>query len=313
MRAPHLQLARADFMPYFLHNSMVINAKDLRETHHLGPSTREWVEVSERDAGHGLHHTRFTGCTEAGAGFRFVRHAPWFAMVLVTESGEGLVWIDGAWQSCRAGSAYLTAPHTPHAYHIKPGAGTWRLHWAIYRDDALLPSLEPGRPPRLVPVEATAFRHAVEGLCHEKSTRSDPAVLGLWAALVDHSVLRLLDAGRSDPRLDRLWLAIRGDLGGHWNLRRMARTAGLGEESLRRLSQRHLGLAPMAQCTRLRLQAAADFLRHSDEKLDALAARFGYADAFSFSTAFRRHWGLPPSQYRARHHTRESAAPAVVR
>ncbi len=278
---------------------MGISINNLREIHNLGSTTREWVVASERVAPHGVKHPRFTGYTEAGRGYRFVRHAPRFAMVLVTESGEGLVWIDGRWQTCPAGYAYLTAPRTPHAYHIKPGGRPWRIHWSIYHDESILPSLEPGTTPRLVPVEATAFRHAVEGLCHEKNTRADPGVLGLWAALVDHAVLRLLDADQGDPRLDRLWLAIRRDLGGTWSLRRMARSVGVSEESLRRLCQRHLKRSPKAQCTRLRMLAAADFLRRSDEKLESLAPRFGYADAFSFSTAFRRIWGVPPSRYRA--------------
>jgi transcriptional regulator GlxA family with amidase domain len=54
----------------------------------------------------------------------------------------------------------------------------------------------------------------------------------------------------------------------------------------------------MAQLARMRMQSAADFLQHTGGKLESLAARFGYADAFSFSTAFRRIWGMPPSRYR---------------
>jgi len=287
---------------------MRVSVKDLCETHELGPATREWVVASERIADRGVQHARFVGYTEAGRNYRFVRHAPDFAMVLVTESGEGLVWVDGLWQSCSADHAYITAPRASHAYHIKPGGRPWRLHWAIYREQSLLPSLEPGASPRLVQVEATGFRHAVEGFRHEKSSRADPSVLSLWAALVDHATLRLLDADHGDPRLDRLWLAIRQDFGADWTLRRMARCVGLSEESLRRLCQQHLGISPMAQCTRMRMQAAADSLRHSEAKLESLAERFGYADAFSFSTAFRRIWGVPPSRYRAQSRIDSSVA-----
>lgn len=277
---------------------MAVSVKDIREIHELGASTREWMVAGERVAPTGSKCARFTGYTEAGRGYRFERIAPAFSQVLVTESGEGLVWVDGEWRSCPAGFAYLTAPRAACAYHLKPGAGTWRLHWSIYGEECLLPSLPPGAPPRLVPVEATSFRHAVEGYCHEKGARADPGVLGLWAALVDHAVWRMLDAEQGDPRLDRLWLAVRQDLGGTWTLRRMARAAGTSEESLRRLCQKHLRRSPMAQLARMRMHAAADFLRHTSEKLESLAARFGYADAFSFSTAFRRIWGLPPSRYR---------------
>jgi AraC-like DNA-binding protein/quercetin dioxygenase-like cupin family protein len=277
---------------------MGIDLKSLREIHNLGPTTREWVVAAERAVRPGVKQARFTGYTEAGPGFRFVRHDPKFAMILIAECGEGRVWIDGEWEPCRAGFAYLTAPGLPHAYHIRPGGQRWRVHWTIYHDESLLPQLERGAKPRLAQVEATAFRHAVEGLCHEDKTRGDRAVMGLWTALVDRSTLRLLEADQADVRLDRLWLAIREDIGGHWSLRRMARYVGLSPESLRRLCQQHLKRSPMAQCTRLRMQAAADHLRFSEEKLEAVAARFGYADAFAFSTAFRRVWGVPPSRYR---------------
>ncbi|MBI2513284.1 MAG: AraC family transcriptional regulator [Opitutae bacterium] len=276
------------------------SVKDICEIHELGPGTQEWMVAGERVTSAGGKCPRFTGYTVAGRGYRFGRLTPRFAQVLVTESGEGLVLVDGEWRTCPAGYAYLTAPRVTSAYHIKPGSGAWRLHWSIYGEECLLPSLPPGAPSRLVPVEATSFRHAVEGYCHEKGSRADPGVLGLWAALVDHAVWRMLDAEQGDPRLDRLWLAVRQDIGGTWTLRRMAREAGSSEESLRRLCQKHFKRAPMAQLARMRMHAAADFLRHSDEKFDALAARLGYSDAFAFSTAFRREWGLPPSRYRER-------------
>ncbi len=279
---------------------MGMRASDIREIHQLGHATREWVVAGERLARTGGRCARFTGFTEAGRGYRFGRIAPPFAQVLVTESGEGTVLVDGEWRPCPAGYAYITAPRATCAYHIRPGSGTWRLHWSIYGEECLLPSLPPGTAPRLVPVEATSFRHAVEGYCHEKGSRDDPGVLGLWAALVDRAVWRMLDAEQGDPRLDRLWLAVRRDFGGGWTLRRMAREAGTSEETLRRLCHKHLKRSPMAQVARLRMHAAGDLLQHSGEKLESLAARFGYADAFSFSTAFRRVWGIPPSRLRNR-------------
>jgi AraC-like DNA-binding protein len=273
--------------------------KDIREIHNLGTHTREWVVSSEALTSTAKKQPRHTGFTEARSGYRFERIAPPFAQVLVTESGEGVVLVNGEWRLCPPGFAYLTAPRAACAYHIKPGCRRWRLHWSIYDEESLLPTLPAGAPPRLIPVEATAFRHSVEGYCHENGSRANPSVLSLWAALVDHAVLRILGADKGDARLDQLWVTVNRDLGGAWTLRRMARASGLSEESLRRLCQKHLKRSPMAQLTRMRMQAAADLLKHSSEKLESLSSRFGYADAFSFSTAFHRVMGLPPSAYRA--------------
>ncbi|PTY07124.1 hypothetical protein DB347_07370 [Opitutaceae bacterium EW11] len=271
---------------------------DIREIHELGAATRESVVAGTRVGERGGSCARFVGYTEAGRGYRFGRISPPFSQVLVTERGEGVVLVDGEWRPCPEGFAYITAPRSVCAYHIGPKCDAWRLHWSIYGEECLLPSVPPGSPPRLVPVEATGFRHAVEGYCHENASRADAAVLGLWAALVDRAVWRMLDADRGDSRLDRLWVAVQRDLGAGWTLARMAREVGLSEESLRRLCQKHLKRSPVAHLAKLRMRAAADLLRHSGEKLDSLAAHFGYADAFSFSTAFRREWGMAPSRYR---------------
>lgn len=280
---------------------MLPDPKDIREIHELGPLSREWVVAGERVTSAGTRHARYVGYTEAGRGYRFGRIAPPFAQVLVTESGEGRVLVDGKWRSCPAGYAYITAPRVLCAYQIAPDCAGWRLHWSIYGEECLVPTLPPGTAPRLVPVEATGFRLAVEGYCHERGTRADPGVLGLWAALVDHAVWRMLDSKEGDPRLDQLWLAVRRDIGGTWTLRRMAREVGLSEETLRRLCLKHLDCPPMEQVTRLRMQAAADYLQHSGEKLESLAVRVGYSNAYAFSTAFRRIMGMPPSRYREQH------------
>ena len=78
----------------------------------------------------------------------------------------------------------------------------------------------------------------------------------------------------------------------------MALCAGMSEENLRRLCLRLHQRAPMAQLTWMRMQTAADILAHSEGKLGELAARLGYADAFAFSTAFKRVMGRSPREFR---------------
>jgi AraC-like DNA-binding protein len=270
----------------------------MRETHSLGRKTREWM-VSSRDVpGFGATHTRIAGYTEARAGYEFVRHSPGFSVILVSERGEARAWVDGEFRRFPPGWAYITAPRALNAYHIAPGS-RWRLHWALYEETAQLPTVEAGRKPRLIPVDATGFRLAVEGLCHENAGHAEPAVLQFWAALVDRMVWRLLESEMGEPRLDRLWLAVREDVAGAWDLRRMSRRIGMSEENLRRLCHRHVRRSPMAHLTHLRMLAASGLLCHTHEKIASIAARVGYSDGFSFSTAFKREMGMGPQRYRA--------------
>ena len=54
-----------------------------------------------------------------------------------------------------------------------------------------------------------------------------------------------------------------------------------------------------AYVTDLRMEHAARLLRETDEKTYRVAELTGYADPNYFSFVFRRHFGLPPSKFRA--------------
>jgi transcriptional regulator GlxA family with amidase domain len=180
----------------------------------------------------------------------------------------------------------------------------------LYEEVCPLPNLEPGRPPQLIQVDTQGLQLAIEGLCHEAGGEAEPATVDFWAALVHRQAMRMLRPGGGDPRLARLWATVRRDLGGGWNLQRLARTAGLSEESLRRLCQREFGRAPLAHLTHLRMQLAADLLACTQEKIASIATRVGYRDPFAFSNAFKRALHLPPSRYRGRAAQRTPNAPS---
>jgi len=60
---------------------------------------------------------------------------------------------------------------------------------------------------------------------------------------------------------------------------------------------------------RARLLAARLRLVESDDKLEVVARRSGFATSQHFSVAFRRHFGLPPSTFRAQHRSPRRATP----
>nr|WP_153547854.1 helix-turn-helix transcriptional regulator [Streptomyces sp. RB17] len=59
-----------------------------------------------------------------------------------------------------------------------------------------------------------------------------------------------------------------------------------------------VGKPPMAYVRDLRLSTAARVLRETDAPLAAIARQSGYANEFSFATAFRRNYGISPGRYR---------------
>ena len=56
-------------------------------------------------------------------------------------------------------------------------------------------------------------------------------------------------------------------------------------------------MAPMEYLLAWRMAVAKDLLRRHDLRLDEVAERVGYGSASTFSTAFSRQVGQPPSHY----------------
>ncbi len=78
----------------------------------------------------------------------------------------------------------------------------------------------------------------------------------------------------------------------------LARLAHMSERSLYRAFQTALGCSPLEYVLQLRLRRASELLRSSDDKLDEIAKRTGFADGGYLSRQFRKHYHLSPSEYR---------------
>ncbi|MDT0265018.1 AraC family transcriptional regulator [Streptomyces sp. DSM 44915] len=83
-----------------------------------------------------------------------------------------------------------------------------------------------------------------------------------------------------------------------WTLAALAREAGVSRTTLASRFSRLVGEPPLAYLTHWRMALAADLLTESTATVAAVARQVGYADAFGFSTAFKRARGMSPTAYR---------------
>src|ERR1051325_181224 len=96
--------------------NMVEVNMNLCETHMIGYRTRERLVSPRVCPGLATHRISMAGQTIARPGFRFIRVAPKISQVLACTKGSGEVLLEGRWQKCAAGMAYLTPPASLHAY-----------------------------------------------------------------------------------------------------------------------------------------------------------------------------------------------------
>ena len=79
----------------------------------------------------------------------------------------------------------------------------------------------------------------------------------------------------------------------------VARAAGLSLTTLKTRFKLVVGRPVHAELQRLRLDEARRLLATTEFPLKKVASLVGFTDISHFTTAFRRHAGVPPGRYRA--------------
>jgi AraC-like DNA-binding protein/mannose-6-phosphate isomerase-like protein (cupin superfamily) len=266
---------------------------DLCEIQHIGKQTVEYLIHPKHSLTLHQNGIQLAGISHASEEFQFVRHRWSCGQILVCFRGQGNVWVDGEWQSCQAGQAYITPPAITHAYF---STGYWEVGWITYQAGRLGPGASMINQPMLAEVNPAPLEYILRGLHQEISLSRDPVIQEHWEVLLCRTGERILNPWRT-TKLWRLWQRVQENLQYPWKLEDLAKIAGLHSEQLRRVCNLESGLSPMQQVTRLRMQHALSLIQ-AGYKIEYVAERVGYDNPFAFSTAFRRHCGMPPSAFR---------------
>jgi AraC-like DNA-binding protein len=116
-------------------------------------------------------------------------------------------------------------------------------------------------------------------------SRPDTATPGWYVAMGDPVVGPALRLMQADP-------------GREWTVGALAQSAAVSRAAFARRFTELVGEPPRAFLTGWRLALAADLLTDPVLTLDAIARRVGYSTPFALSTAFKRHYGVSPRDYR---------------
>ena len=117
----------------------------------------------------------------------------------------------------------------------------------------------------------------------------DSALKGWMGALRDTRILRALGAIHSEPEKN-------------WQLSELAEIAGMSRASFARKFNESTVTTPLSYLTHWRMQIASRALRLSREPIKQIAFRLGYAAESTFSTVFKRVYGVSPKAHRMQYH-----------
>ena len=136
------------------------------------------------------------------------------------------------------------------------------------------------------PAREVVLAHLLEVLLIEslRSTAGTTASPGLVRGLADVRLAASIRAMHEQPT--RAWTVVE-----------LAKQAALSRSSFFERFNRAVGVAPMAYLLGWRMALAKDLLRRNVGGIAEIAERVGYGSASTFSVAFTRHVGQPPTQY----------------
>ncbi len=82
-----------------------------------------------------------------------------------------------------------------------------------------------------------------------------------------------------------------------WTIAQLAKETALSRSAFFERFRRAVGVAPMEYLLAWRMALAKDLLRRKEGGVAEVAERVGYSSASTFSVAFARHVGMPPTRY----------------
>lgn len=144
-----------------------------------------------------------------------------------------------------------------------------------------------------------AIRHHGQLLVLEiiRGLSSDPELPAGWVtALTDESLLPALTLMHEHP-------------GRRWQLEHLAQAASMSRTTFAERFRQAAGVPPLTYLHDWRMLIAQRTLRHTDTSVQALAHNIGYQSESSFSTAFKRHVGDSPRNYRSRLYSAQQNQP----
>ena len=196
-----------------------------------------------------------------------------------TRGGPPDVRLLGGWFAFDSPDAALLVSLLPALVHVR---GVERLSMLVRLVGEESSERRPGRELVLTRLVEVLLIEAL------RSTPGEDAPAGLLRGLADAplaSAIRLMH----------------GQLARPWTVAQLAKTAGVSRSAFFERFTRTVGLSPMEYLLGWRMAVARDLLRRHDLGVGDVAERVGYGSASTFSTAFSRHVGQPPSRYAREH------------
>ncbi|WP_242674661.1 AraC family transcriptional regulator [Phytopseudomonas daroniae] len=194
-------------------------------------------------------------------------------------------------------------------YGEQEGSPDMRLLGGSFLFDCSDPGLLVSLLPKVVHVQNSVRLSQLVQMVSEESTDQKPGSEFMLSRLVELllvEAMRSAAAGNAPPGLlrglgdERIAHALKqmhARINHSWTVDQLAKISALSRSAFFERFTRMVGVAPMEYLLAWRMEIAKDLLRDNGLAVSEVAERVGYGSTSTFSVAFSRHVGQPPSRY----------------
>lgn len=274
----------------------------------VAKARRFWIGMPDRARSAPAVGVVGGGWEVCGPGYRVARPGlPWFGIELVVD-GRGSLTLAGSDHALSSGALFTYGPGIAHGIISDPGAPMRKYFVDLAGPGAARALARAGIPPgTMVHVAPPTRVRAIFDLLIDAGCSGGATAAPLCAALATAALVAITsDAvalGRAqEPAYAtylrcRAWLDDRGSDAA--TITQAARACGVSAPYLCRLFRRYDRVSPGQLLRARRLQRGAELLADPRLRVADVADRLGYADAFHFSRAFTRAFGIAPQRFRS--------------
>jgi len=247
-----------------------------------------------------------------------------YEILCIQQGRAQLEWL-GRLYTVEGPAAFLLSPNTPHTFRSL--SGVLRYHYVEFDivDATAFPTLpqllqwngmqdltaSPRQEKDLFQTNLLALEHLVKRYTYDKRPLLEEALEHDMRKMLNLVFYLLEHADRMEGRMESLQQAqhrtieaimryMESNFREELSLQKLADLVHLNGSYLIRLFKRLQGKTPFAYLNELRITAATSYLHNSDLSIQAIAQASGYSSIHYFSYAFKREFGINPSEWRER-------------
>ena len=204
-------------------------------------------------------------------------------------SGTGIFQINGKTYHPCPGQIFVAPPHTQIFYQADLEQ-PWEYIYIAFEFDGELPV---ALPDVLSCPQAAHIFDSLKYAFHLQNGRAEYLCSKIW----EFFSLLLEGVPEKPDYIRQATNCIHAEYMNNLTVQKIADRLGLDRTYLSSLFKKQLGISPKQYLLRYQMEQAATLLSGRPVSVNIVAASVGYNDIYTFSKAFKRHFGCAPTDY----------------